>query len=109
MRVILRQRRNGKTRTAVEAFLADPRSILVVAHVHEREHIITEYKVPAVRRQHIVTPRSVRVLRGTGQQRVIIDNADIILQMLLLAPVEIVMITATDSSLPLVRWEDEPK
>jgi len=104
MRVILRPRGNGKTRVAVETFLEDSHSVLIVVSPQERERILNEYAIPVKRRSHIISCEgAAKALRGTSR-RIIVDNADVILQILLRTYEPIEMMTVNGgASVPIVE------
>lgn len=108
MRVILRPRRNGKTRLAVETFL-EQNAVLIVMSTSERERIINEYQIPAHKREFvIVAAQAPRALAGL-HRNIIVDNADLILQMYLRARDPITMITVNGgATVPQLEVWEEP-
>lgn len=93
---------------AVEAFLKDQQSVLLVIHSAERERILNEYAIPVNRRSDIVTPENAsKYLKGRHNRRIIADNADLILQVLLRTYEPISLVTMTDNAILAVQLREE--
>lgn len=94
MKLLIEQR--GKTTKIMEEFINDPKSILIVIHHAEKARIIDFFK-PAMTDQdirRIVTLQEYQnnKTRGLGYERILIDNADILLQSMFREPIELITI-----------------
>lgn len=90
LQVIRRQRGGGKTTEALRRFLNDPRAWFVCASASERERVAA--LVPKERRHQVISVASLP-LRGVGEVRIIVDNLEWVLRILMGGQVDAVTVT----------------